>query len=68
MSRRKLILVSSLLACFFSNSVWAGASSAPATDVGAGKNIEKINKHAIKSALLLRQLLAQNGVATPSAK
>ena len=41
----------------------AGASSTPANNVDAGGRIQKINRHAVKSAALVRQLLAQNGVA-----
>lgn len=40
----------------------AGAASTPASNVDAGGRIEKINRHAIKSAALVRQLLAKNGI------
>ncbi len=44
----------------------AGAGSNSSPDAGAGELIAKINRHAIKSALLVRQLLAQQGVKVPA--
>jgi hypothetical protein len=35
---------------------------------GGGSRIDKINRHALKSAVLVRQLLAQNGVAGVAAR
>lgn len=55
------------LALVFSSGTWAGAASSSSLGSG-GARIEKINRHALKSAVLVRQLLAQNGVAGVAAK
>lgn len=69
----RFLLLAALLA---SNGVWAGAGSSstlggPGSGLGTTSAIsggsggvlllEKINRHAIKSTSLVRQLLAQNG-------
>jgi hypothetical protein len=43
------------------SSLGDGASSSSSTQ-SSGRQVEKINKHAMKSAVVLRQLLAQSGV------
>jgi len=53
-----------------------GASSASDGSVGAAEGssgdsrgpLEKVNRHAIKSMVLVRQLLAQSNVSLPAAK
>lgn len=55
------------LALVFSSGAWAGAASSSSLGSG-GARIEKINRHALKSAVLVRQLLAQNGVAGVAAR
>ncbi len=60
-----VLFVASFLA---SSAVWSGASSVSdmesvvGSGSGGGRLIVKINRHAIKSAVLIRELLAQNGV------
>lgn len=49
------------LAVVFSTAAAAGASSSSSMGSG-GARIEKINRHALKSFVLVRQLLAQNRV------
>lgn len=49
------------LVCLLSFTAHAGGASAPDSSMGAGSRIEKINKHAVKSVLVVRQLLAQSG-------
>lgn len=54
-------MVSAIIIALTANAAWAGASSVSTLGDGASR-IEKINRHALKSAVLLRQLLAQNGI------
>lgn len=54
-------LSGAVLVCLLSATAHAGGGSAPSSSMGAGSKIEKINKHAVKSVLVVRQLLAQNG-------
>jgi hypothetical protein len=56
-----------VLAVVVSSAAWAGASSSSSMG-GGGSRIDKINRHALKSAVLVRQLLAQNGVAGVAAR
>lgn len=57
------VMVSMLV---FVTGAWAGAASSSSMGSG-GARIEKINRHALKSAVLIRQLLAQNGISAVAA-
>lgn len=63
MTSRKLAQALFLVLLVTTGSAWAGAGSTPAVGIDAGGKIEKINLHALKSAVLVRQLLARNGVS-----
>lgn len=61
MKAHAMRLSGAALVCLLSLSAHAGGASAPDSSMGAGSKIEKINKHAVKSVLVIRQLLAQSG-------
>ena len=66
---RKVILTLGIVvsACLSTPTLAGGASASTLGD--GGRKIDKINRHALKSAVLVRQLLAQNGViGMPAAK
>lgn len=60
---KTVVMVSMLV---FGTGAWAGAASSSSMG-GGGARIEKINRHALKSAVLIRQLLAQNGISSVAA-
>ncbi len=76
-----LLISIGISAMLFIGAANAGAPSASDANIGAaaatsdvnqgngcGRFCEKINRHALKSSVLIRQLLAQSGVTMPTPK